>query len=103
MLCKACGGELILTRVVADGSIRECEHHTFICPACHVTEQRAVFVKNGREDASRPVPEGATPAVLPALSIRGERRTIPGLLARVAVKLRWHSTPGWGRGAGSEI
>ena len=61
MRCTACGSELILTGVVPDHTarLRGCEHHTFVCSACHVTERRVVFTKHGREDDSVPVPAQA--------------------------------------------
>ena len=59
MRCIACGAELILTKVVPDHTvaIRGVEHHTFICSGCHVTESRVVFIKDGREADSPPMPE----------------------------------------------
>jgi hypothetical protein len=58
MRCTACGAELILTNVVPDErvAVRGVEHHTFVCSACHVTEHRVVFIKDGRETDSPPMP-----------------------------------------------
>jgi hypothetical protein len=58
MRCRVCGGELILTNVAPDETVlvRGVEHHTFVCSACHITERRVVFIKDGRETDSRPVP-----------------------------------------------
>jgi hypothetical protein len=55
MRCRVCGGELILTNVVPD-EVRGVEHHTFVRSACHITERRVVFIKDGRETDSPPVP-----------------------------------------------
>jgi len=51
MLCRACGAELILTKVVPE-VVPGFEHHTFVCSECHVTERRVVIVRHGREDES---------------------------------------------------
>jgi len=51
MLCRACGDELILTKVVPE-VVPGFEHHTFVCSECHVTERRIVIVRYGREDES---------------------------------------------------
>jgi hypothetical protein len=58
MRCRACGAELILTNVVPDDTValRGVEHHTFVCSGCHVTEDRVVFIKDGRETDSHPCP-----------------------------------------------
>jgi hypothetical protein len=58
MRCRACSGELILTSVVPDDTVaaRGVEHHTFIRSACHVTEHRVVFIKDGREADGPPLP-----------------------------------------------
>ena len=64
MRCTACGAELILTNVVPDETVavRGVEHHTFVCSACHVTERRVVFIKDGRETekSARVHADGAT-------------------------------------------
>jgi hypothetical protein len=58
MLCTACGGELILTKVVPDETVAvpRVEQHTFVCSKCHLTERKVVFTKHGREDDSQPMP-----------------------------------------------
>ena len=58
MRCSACGAELILTNVVLDDTVaaRGVEHHTFICSGCHGSERRVVFVKDGRETDTPPMP-----------------------------------------------
>jgi hypothetical protein len=66
--------------VVPDQGVLDCEHHTFICSECHVTERHAVFIKNGREYESRPSPADLPPAVLPALSVEQDRVRIPNSL-----------------------
>jgi hypothetical protein len=91
MRCRACGGELILGSVIPDpAGVRGCEHHTFICSECHVTERRVVFIRHGREDDCRSVPVEAVPAVPPALAAQEERVAIPSFLGRVVARLRGH-------------
>jgi len=87
MHCKACGAELVLTSVVPDQGVLNCEHHTFICAECHVAERRAVFIRNGREYDSRPAPADLPPALLSALSAEQDRVRIPNFLARLVLKL----------------
>jgi len=60
MLCRACGAELILTKVVPE-VVPDFEHHTFVCSECHVTERRIVIVRHGREDESGSMPLDAKP------------------------------------------
>jgi hypothetical protein len=90
MRCSACGAELILTTVVPDDTarVRGCEHHTFICSGCQVTNRRLVFTRHGREDES--VHMEAAPLVVPALSVHEESVATPGLLDRVVARLRGH-------------
>ncbi|MFZ1095316.1 MAG: hypothetical protein WAN75_39880 [Xanthobacteraceae bacterium] len=90
MRCTACGAELILTDVVPDDTarIRGCEHHTFICPGCHVTERRVVLTRHGREDDSMPVPVEALPRISPSLPEHEEQVAPAGLLGRVVATLR---------------
>ena len=85
--CKACGAELVLTSVVPNEDVLNCEHHTFICSECHVTERRAVFIRNGREYDSGPAPADLPPAVLHARSAEQDRLRIPNFLARLVLKL----------------
>ena len=90
--CPACGAELILTGVVPDDTarLRGCEHHTFICSACYITERRVVFTRHGREDDSVPVlPEAVRRMSLP-LSNQAEQFVSAGLLGRVVSRLRGH-------------
>jgi hypothetical protein len=82
---------LVLTSVVADQGVLNCEHHTFICSECHVTERRAVFIRNGREYDSRPAPAELPPPVLPSLSAEQDRVRIPNFLACLVLKL-WGAT-----------
>src|ERR1700692_1568995 len=58
MRCTACGAELIVTNVVPDdtGTVRGFEHHTFICSACHVTDGRGIFPRQGCDDDTQAVP-----------------------------------------------
>jgi hypothetical protein len=89
MRCTACGAELILTKVVPDNTVtvRGVEDHTFICSECHVTERRVVFIKDGRETASPPMPMQAAQRTKRA-SEQDEHVAAPGLLSRVVALLR---------------
>ena len=46
--------DLFSTHVVPDDTValRGVEHHTFVCSECRVTEERVVFIKDGRETDS---------------------------------------------------
>ena len=81
MHCTACGSALILTSVVSDEtmSVRGVEHHTFVCSACHATERRVVFIKNGREADGPPLPMEAACRVKRALTERDDHVAAPGL------------------------
>jgi hypothetical protein len=74
MRCTACGAELILTKVVPDHTVavRGVEHHTFICSGCHVIESRVVFIKDGREANSPPMPMQAAPRIKRAPTVQDE-------------------------------
>jgi hypothetical protein len=89
MRCAACGGGLILTNVVPDGTVavRGVEHHTFICSGCHVTERRVVFIKDGREADSPPLPMQAAQRIKRA-PVEEEHFAAPGLLGRMMARLR---------------
>ena len=88
MLCTACGAELILTKVVPDHTvaIRGVEHYTFICSGCHVTESRVVFIKDGRETDSPPMPMKAAPRIKRASTEQDERVAVLAL-SRVLLAL----------------
>ena len=90
MRCRACTGELILTTVVSDDTVavRGVEHHTFICSGCHVTERRAVFIKDGREADGPPMPMQAARRIKRASTVQDEHVAAPGLLSRVVALLR---------------
>jgi hypothetical protein len=89
MLCTACDGELILTRVVPDDTVavRGVEHHTYICSGCQVTERRVVLIKDGREADGLPMPMQAARRVKRA-PVEEEHFAAPGLLGRVMARLR---------------
>ena len=91
MRCTACGSELILTGVVPDHTarLRGCEHHTFICSACHVTERRVVFIRHGREGDGVPLPAEAARRTR-RLPDHEEQVAPAGLLGRVVARLRGH-------------
>lgn len=92
MRCRACGGELILTNVVPDETVlvRGVEHHTFVCSTCHVTERRVVYIKDGREAESPPMPVGAAPWVKRASMEQDEHVAAPGFFSRVMARIRGH-------------
>jgi hypothetical protein len=85
MRCTACGAELILTSVVPDDTVavRGVEHHTFVCSDCHVTDHRVVFIKDGRETDSPPMPTQAARRIKHASIERNEHIATSGLLSRV--------------------
>jgi hypothetical protein len=89
MRCAACGGELILTSVVPDETVavHGVEHHTFVCSECHVTERRVVFIKDGREANSPPMPMHAAQRIKRA-PVEEEHFAAPGLLGRTMARLR---------------
>jgi hypothetical protein len=90
MRCSACGAELILTSVVPDETVavRGVEHHTFVCSECHVTEHRVVFIKDGREADSPPMPVQAARRIKRASTVQGEHVAAPGFVGRVIARLR---------------
>jgi hypothetical protein len=90
MRCTACGGELILTNVVPDDTVavRGVENHTFICSACHVTERRVVFIKDGRETDGPPMPMQAAQHTKRASIEHDEHVAAPGLLSRLVALVR---------------
>ena len=90
MHCTVCGSELILTNVVSDDTagLRGVEHHTFVCSACHVTERKLVFIKDGREADSPTILMRATSPSRRAGTERDEHVAAAGLLSRVIARLR---------------
>jgi hypothetical protein len=90
MRCSACGAELILTNVIPDETVavRGVEHHTFVCSACHVTERRVVFIKDGRETDSPPGPMQTGQRTKRASTVQDEGVAAPGLLSRMVALLR---------------
>jgi hypothetical protein len=89
MRCTACGAELILTNVTPDETVtvRGVEHHTFVCSGCRSTEHRVVFIKDGREADSPPMPMQAARRFKRA-PVEEEPFAIPGLLGRMMARLR---------------
>jgi hypothetical protein len=83
---------LILTNVVPDGTVaaRGVEHHTFICSGCHVSERRVVFIKDGREADSPPMPVQAARRIKRASTVQEEHVAASGLFGRVIARLRGH-------------
>ena len=59
------------------------EHHTFVCSECHVTEHRVVFIKDGRETDSPPMPMQAARRLKRASTEQDEHVVAPGFLSRV--------------------
>ena len=90
MRCKACSGELILTNVIPDetATVRGVEHHTFVCSACHITERRVVFIKDGRETDSPPMSMQTGRRTKRASTVQDEGVAAPGLLSRMVALLR---------------
>ena len=90
--CTARGGELILTNVVPDETVavRGVEQHTFVCSACHVTERRVVFIKDGREADGPPMPMEAARRLKRASAQQDEYAAAPGFFGRMLARLRGH-------------
>ena len=80
---------MILTQVLPD-TVPGVEHHTFICSECHVTENRVVFTRHGREDDTGPLPMHAGP-LRPVSTLQDEQvAAAPTLLSRVLARIRGH-------------
>ena len=69
-------------------ALRGVEHHTFVRSACHVTEHRVVFVKDGRETDSPPMPMQPAPRIKRASTVQDEHVAAPGFLSRVLALVR---------------
>jgi hypothetical protein len=89
-------GELEYDRVLARSEpdetvpVRGVEHHTYICSACHVTERRVVFIKDGREADGPPIPMQEAPSIKRASIEQEEHVAAPGFLSRVMARIRGH-------------
>ena len=81
---------VILTNVVPDETValRGVEHHTFACSECHVTEHRVVFIKDGRDTESPPMPMQAARRLKRASTEQDEHVVAPGFLSRVLALVR---------------
>jgi hypothetical protein len=71
-------------------AVRGVEHHTFVCSECHVRERRVVFIKDGREADTLPMPMEAARRMRRASTEWDEHVAPPGLLGRVLARLRGH-------------
>jgi hypothetical protein len=78
---------LILSTVVSDDTVaaRGVEHHTFICSG---SERRVVFIKDGREADSPPMPVQAARRIKRASTVQEEHVAAPGFVGRVMARLR---------------
>ena len=70
--------------------VRGVEHQTYICSACHVTERRVVFIKDGREADGPPIPMQEAPRIKRASIEQEKRVAAPGFLSRVMARIRGH-------------
>ena len=70
--------------------MRGVEHHTYICSACHVTERRVVFIKDGREADGPPIPMQEAPSIKRTSIEQEEHVAAPGFLSRVMARIRGH-------------
>jgi hypothetical protein len=59
------------------------EHHTFRCSACHETERRLVFIKDGRKTDAEPLPVHREPPIVLASAVHRERIAAPGHFSAV--------------------
>ena len=90
MRCKACGAELVLTKVIPDDMVRALEHHTFICSGCHVTQHQLLFMRHGREDDTESVPVRVPPRTAPGSTVGAEQVAASGLFSRMFAKMHRH-------------
>jgi hypothetical protein len=76
--------------VVLDGTttLRGVEQHTFLCSEGHMAECRVVFMKDGREAESPPIPEHAARRLRRAAALQEVHVAGPGPLGRVIARLR---------------
>lgn len=86
MRCNACELELILTGVVQDSALGF-ERHSFICPECNSRVDRAVFMRNGREEDVASMPMHLAPSIVPASTVQEEHNAAPGTLSRLISRL----------------
>ena len=71
-------------------AVRGVEHYTFVCSECRVTERRVVFIKDGRETDSPPMPMQPAPRIKRASTVQDEHVAAPGFLSRVLALVRGH-------------
>ena len=90
MRCSSCKAELVLTSVMPEQTVamRGFEHHIYVCSSCHSIERKVVFTRHGREDEGVPLPIAPPVPVVRRVSAREEHVVAPGLLGRVAARLR---------------
>jgi hypothetical protein len=90
MHCMACGAEMFLMNVIQDvmEAPCNCERHVFKCSGCHVTNDRVILTRYGREDESEPLPMLAAPPTVPASTVQDEQITTPGLFGRLVARMR---------------
>ena len=69
-------------------AVRGVEHYTFVCSECRVTEHLIVFIKDGRETDSPPMPMQPAPRIKRASTVQDEHVAAPGLFGRVMARLR---------------
>jgi hypothetical protein len=91
MRCMVCGATMTLVKVVPDDAmaVPGFEHRTFMCSACHDTEQRLAFTRRDNEGGPEPVPVHTAPPIAPASTVQDERISAqaPGLFRRVVAKI----------------
>jgi hypothetical protein len=89
MQCLACGAEMHLEQVVADGTmpIPGFEHHTFVCPACGDVERRRVFNKHVTRTHADPVLLPNAPPISAPITIETEEAAAVPFVKRVFAKV----------------
>ena len=89
MRCMACGGEMILMKVIEDETmaVSGFERRSFMCSECLDTEHRLAFNKRGeeRDTGTEPVLTEVLP-IAPAPTV--QRAGGPGFLRGVLAKIR---------------
>jgi hypothetical protein len=90
MRCMACGAEMVLMSVVADGTmpVAGFEHRTFMCSGCHDVERRLTFTKRDEEKLPEPMPVHTSPPTVPTLLVPAGPGASPSLFKRVFARLR---------------
>ena len=82
---------MTLMKVVPDDTLAVpgFEHRTFMCSACHDTEQRLAFTRRNNEGSPEPMLVHTAPPIVLASTVQDEliSAQAPGLFRRVVAKI----------------